>query len=470
HGRKVFAILLLQDLAIVPLLALVALLAPGGGEGRAPAWLALIKIVSALGVVILAGRYLLSPLFRILASSRAREVMTAAALLVVLAAASAMTFAGLSPALGALLAGVLLAESTYRHELEADIEPFRGLFMGLFFMSVGMTVDPGVIARDWLIVLGGVVFVIVIKTVSTYGLMRVMRNSHETSVLTALFLPQAGEFGFVLYSAALASGVMPQEMASRLVALVILSMALTPPLLTLAPRLLRRKAGREREETFEGAGGGVLLIGFGRFGQIVSQLLVLEGIDVTAIDIDVEMIEAAERFGFKVYYGDGTRLDVLRAAGAERAHIICVCVEKKETANHIVDVVRATFPLARLYVRSYDRIHTLELLERDVDFEVRETYESAIVFGRAALEGLELEPERVTELELEMRRRDRERLALQQQGTLEAGSEGVYTRLVPRPEPLTSPRRKGVVLHGPDASGTEAGPSPPSPRDGEREP
>ncbi len=470
HGRKVFAILLLQDLAIVPLLALVALLAPGGGEGREPAWFAALKIACALGVVIVAGRFLLSPLFRILASSRAREVMTAAALLVVLAAASAMTFAGLSPALGALLAGLLLAESTYRHELKADIEPFRGLFLGLFFMSVGMTVDPGVVARAWLVLLGAVASLFVIKIVSIYGLMRAMRNSHETSVRTALLLPQAGEFGFVLYSAALAAGVIPQEMATRLVALVILTMALTPPLLALAPRLLRRRPGREREETFEGARGGVLLIGFGRFGQIVSQLLVLEGIDVTAIDIDVEMIEAAERFGFKVYYSDGTRLEVLRAAGAERAYIICVCVEKKETASHIVDAVRATFPLARLYVRSYDRIHTLELLERGVDFEVRETYESAISFGRAALEGLELPPEHVTELEVEMRRRDRERLALQQQGTLESGREGVYTRLVPRPEPLTSPRRKGVVLHRPDASGTEAGPTPPSPRDGEHEP
>jgi monovalent cation:proton antiporter-2 (CPA2) family protein len=448
HGQKAFAILLLQDLAVVPLLALVAFLAPGGGSSGEPAWVSATKIVGALATVILAGRYLLSPFFRILARAGAREIMTAAALLVVIAAAQLMTYAGLSSALGAFLAGIMLAESSYRHELEADVEPFRGLLLGLFFISVGMTVDLGVVARFWPVLLGAAVTLTFIKVGVVYGLVRVTGGGHATAIRTALHLPQGGEFGFVLFSAAVTAGVMGQEQATLLVALVTISMALTPMLVALAPKLAREAPARVREESFEGATGSVIIVGFGRFGQIVSQMLLPDGIEVTAIDNDVEMIEAAERFGFKVYFGDGARLDVLRASGAERARLICVCVDKKETATRIVEVARRAFPLARFLVRAYDRVHALELLERGVDFQMRETYESAIAFGRAALEGLELPSERVAELEDDMRRRDRERFALQQQGGgVLAGADRFYARPVPRPEPLTSPRRKGVALN-----------------------
>jgi voltage-gated potassium channel Kch len=238
------------------------------------------------------------------------------------------------------------------------------------------------------------------------------------------------------------------------VALVTLTMALTPLLAALAPRLARTRAAPEREEHFEDARGSVLVIGFGRFGQIVSQLLLPEGIDVTAIDNDVEMIEAAERFGFKVYYGDGTRLDVLRAAGAERARLICVCVERQEAASRIVELCRTSFPLARVYVRAFDRVHALELVEHGAHFQMRETFESAIAFGRAALGEMGLSPERVAELEEDIRRRDRERFALQQQGRNPlAGGDKLYTRPVPRPEPLTQPQREAVTLN--PAAGTE---------------
>jgi monovalent cation:proton antiporter-2 (CPA2) family protein len=457
HGQKAFAILLFQDLAVVPLLALVAVLAPGEGGGGAPVWLSALRAVVAVTAVVLIGRYLLNPFFRILARARAREIMTAAALLVVIAAAILMTHAGLSPALGAFLAGILLAESRYRHQLEADIEPFRGLLLGLFFVAVGMTVDLGIIVRAWPFILGAMVTLTVIKTGVVYGLMRLRRQGHDTAVRTALFLAQGGEFGFVLYSAALAAGIMGQEQSTRLVAIVTLTMALTPLLGALAPRLVRKPAVREREETFAGAGGPVLIIGFGRFGQVLSQLLLPEGFDVTTIDNDVEMIEAAERFGFKVYYGDGARLDVLRAAGVEHARLICVCVDEKEVATRIVEVVRAVCPLSRLYVRSFDRIHALELLERGADYEIRETYESAIAMGRASLEALGMPRERVAEVEEDMRRRDRERFALQQQGgDLYAGADRLYTRPVPRPEPLTSPRRKGVALNPAEVPGAGA--------------
>ncbi|WP_164019272.1 monovalent cation:proton antiporter-2 (CPA2) family protein [Pyxidicoccus trucidator] len=448
HGQKAFAILLLQDLAIVPLLALVALLSPQDSAGGEPAWLSAAKMVGGVVAVVLTGRYLLSPFFRVLASAGAHEVMTAAALLVVVAAATVMTYVGLSAALGAFLAGVLLAESSYRHELEADIEPFRGLLLGLFFITVGMTVELRVIARHWPLLLGALVTVTVIKTGVVYGLMRLLRSDHEVSMRTALLLPQGGEFGFVLFATAVSAGVMAQEQATLLVALVTLTMALTPLLAVLAPRLARTRARPERKETFEGVRGSVLMIGFGRFGQVASQLLLAEGVDVTAIDNDVEMIEAAERFGFRVYFGDGTRLDVLRAAGAERARLICVCVEKKESASRIVELCRTTFPLTPVYARAFDRVHALELLEHGAHYQLRETFESAIAFGRAALVGLRLPPERVATVEEDVRQRDRDRFALQQQGRdYRAGNDKLYTRPVPRPEPFIPPQRQAVSLN-----------------------
>lgn len=446
HGQKAFAILLFQDLAVVPLLALVTILSPKSAAAGPSMGFAALKMIGAVAILIFVGRYLLNPFFRILANTGAREVMTAAALLVVLGAAGLMTYAGLSSALGAFLAGIMLAESSYRHELEADVEPFRGLLLGLFFVSVGMSVELGVVALYWKLLLGALITLTVIKVGVIYALVRLSRGDHATAIRTALHLPQGGEFGFVLFATAVSAGVMPQEQATLLVALVTLSMAITPLLVALAPRFIRQEV-REREEDFDGAKGSVLLVGFGRFGQVVSQLLLPEGIEITAIDNDLEMIEAAERFGFKVYFGDGDRLEVLRAAGAGHARLICVCVDRKETASHIVEMARSAFPLAQIYVRAFDRVHALELLEHGAHFQMRETYESAIAFGKAALEGLELAPERILELEADMRARDRERFALQQQGDTLAGRDRLVTRPVPRPEPLVDPKRKSVVLN-----------------------
>jgi monovalent cation:proton antiporter-2 (CPA2) family protein len=448
HGEKAFAILLFQDLAVVPLLALVSLLAPAApGEvtSSADVWLAALRMLAAVGSVVLVGRFLLNPLFRLIASTGAREIMTAAALLLVLAAAGVMTYAGLSPALGAFLAGIMLAESSYRHELEADVEPFRGLLLGLFFISVGMSVDLRLIGEFAGLLLAALLTLTVLKTGVIYGLVRWSGGSHETAVKTGFLLPQGGEFGFVLFSTAVARGVMEQEQATLLIGLVTMSMALSPLLQALVPRLIRAEA-RTREDEFQVAKGSVLMIGFGRFGQIVSQLLLLEGTEVTAIDNDLEMIEAAEKFGFRVFFGDGSRLDVLRAAGAQRARLICICVEKKEVATQITAMVREAFPLAQIYARAYDRGHALELLERGADYQMRETYESAIVFGRAALEGLELEAERITEIESDFRMRDRERFVLQQQGDTYAGTQHLATRPMPRPEPLVEPKKRGVKI------------------------
>ncbi len=446
HGQKAFAILLMQDLAIVPLLALVAILSPESSSTGTPLWLSAVKMIGAVGSVIAIGRYVLSPFFRVLASTGAREIMTAAALLVVLGAAGLMTAVGLSSALGAFLAGIMLAESSYRHELEADVEPFRGLLLGLFFVSVGMSVDLHVIARSWAILLGALLTLTVIKVGVVYALVRHATKDHVTALRTAMLLPQGGEFGFVLFATAVSAKVMEQEQATLLVALVTLSMALTPVLGAITPLLVRQEK-RSRDETFDGAKGSILLVGFGRFGQIVAQMLLSQGCEVTAIDNDLDMIEAAERFGFKVYFGDGTRLDVLRAAGAEHARVVCVCVDDKAAATKTLEVLREAFPLAQVYVRAYDRVHALELLERGADFQIRETYESAIAFGRAALQGLELEPERVAEIEADVRTRDRERFALQQQGDVQGARDKLLVRPVPIPEPLVEPKRKGVALN-----------------------
>jgi len=446
HGRKAFSILLFQDLAVVPLLALAALLSPTQRTGGPPVWLAALAMVAAVAGLILCGRYLLNPMLRVLANTGARESMTAAALLTVIAAAGAMTSVGLSSALGAFIAGIMLSGSSYRHELEADVEPFRGLLLGLFFVSVGMSVDLAIIAHSWRVLLLALLTLTVIKVAVVYALVRWTGEGHGAAMRTALLLSQGGEFAFVLFATAVAARVMTREHASLLVALVTLSMAVTPLLVVLTPLLAREKA-RGRDESFENANGEVIVIGFGRFGQVVSQMLLVQGVTVTAIDNDIEMIEAAERFGFRVYYGDGARLDVLRAAGADRARLICICVDNKHAATHILEHARGSFPLARVLVRSYDRVHALEVLERGAHYQVRETYESAIVLGRLALEGLELSPERVAEVEDDVRTRDRERFALEQQGGVEAGRQRLLTRPVPRPEPLVPPRGPGVPLN-----------------------
>jgi len=443
NGRAAFSILLLQDLAIVPLLALVAFLSPQeAGQEAGSSWLGLfLTVVGAVGGAVLAGRYLLNPFFRVVARFGTSESMTAAALLVVLGAAALMASAGLSMAMGAFLAGVLLAESDYRHELEADIEPFRGLLLGLFFISVGMSVDIGLIAANWLALLAAVSVLVAAKAATLYGLARLFGHDHDTALRAALTLAQGGEFGFVLFATAVGAGVMLPGQANLLVAVVALSMAATPLVVRVGQPLLCGGRNRpEPEEDFSDANGSVLVVGFGRFGQLACQVFLARGLRPTIIDNDVEMIEAAGRFGSRVHYGDGTRLDVLRAAGAGRVKLIAVCTDAAATTTKVVAVVREAFPDTPCFARSYDRVHSLELIRRGVAAEVRETMESALAFGREVLVGLGAprpEAERIVD---DVRRRDRERLEAQLEGGLYAGME--HLRL--RPEPLTPPAPKRV--------------------------
>ena len=455
-GQRAVSILLLEDLAIVPLLALVAVLASLTGtqaDDARPAWQAVALGLAVIAAVVAAGRWLLDPFFRLLAKSGAREVMTAAALLVVLGAALFMQWGGLSMAMGAFLAGVLLSESTFRHQLEADIEPFRGILLGLFFLSVGMSLDLAVVWQNWAVVLGGVLLFMVVKALGIYGVARLFRAGHDEAIHRAATFAQGGEFAFVLYGAALGAGLFDAATAATMTAIVILSMALTPLVLIATDRLApRREVSLDGVDKADGLQGRVLVIGFGRFAQVVSQPLLAHRIDVSLIETDVEMIQAAADFGFKVYYGDGTRLDVLRASGAAEAEAILVCVDKPEVADRIVELCKAEFPLARLYVRAFDRGHVLRLVEAGVEYQIRETFESALVFGQAVLVDLGVEEIEAVETIRDVRRRDEERLQAQIVGGIEAGKALIRGNLVtPEPTPLTAPNRKAKALN-PDAA------------------
>jgi glutathione-regulated potassium-efflux system protein KefB len=454
HGQKMVSILLLEDLAIVPLLAIVAFYAPATGT-ESP-WISVGIAALSLACLVAAGLWLLNPLFRILAAANAREVMTAAALLVVLGAALLMQLGGLSMAMGAFLAGVLLAESTFRHQLEADIEPFRGILLGLFFLSVGMALDLGVIVSEWRIIVAGVLAYMIVKGIGIYLVARLTRATHDEALYRAALFAQGGEFAFVLYSAAATAGIITANNNAAFTAIVILSMALTP-FSIIALRWLMPKS----EQSFDGVDkaanleGSVLLIGFGRFGQVVSHSLLARGLDVSIIDTDTEMIRSAADFGFKVYYGDGTRLDVLQASGAGRAEAIIVCVDKRDAATRIARLVKDQFPLAKLLVRSFDREHALTLVELGVDVQVRETFDSAMTMGEAALTELGVPPEEVAEVIEDVRRRDVERFKLEQVGGVMAGVDllrGNMPRM--KQKPLTQPKRQAQALSEETAAAT----------------
>jgi monovalent cation:proton antiporter-2 (CPA2) family protein len=450
YGQRAFAILLFQDMAVVPLLAALPLLAQGEASPHASladGLRAVALIAGAIALIVVAGRYLLNPFFRLLAQTGSREVMTAAALLVVLGAALLMQKAGMSMALGAFLAGVLLAESNYRHELEADIEPFRGLLLALFFMGIGMSIDAVVVlANIWLILVAAVI-ITVLKAAIVWLLFRATCAHRGDALRAGSVLTGAGEFAFVLIPLGGSLGALDARQASLLTAIAATTMLLGPLVATLTDALLRHFARPAEQEAddFSEARGSVLVIGFGRFGQIVSQCLLAEGIDVTAIDNDPDMIQQASRFGFKVYYGDGTRLDVLRAAGAVEARLVAICVDNREAASRIVDLVQADFPGTKIYVRAFDRRHSLQLIGKGVDLEVRETYESALLFGRKTLEGLGLDPERAAAIEEFVRRRDLDRLALQQAEGITAGLDLLRAQMAQ--EPLSKPARETRPLN-----------------------
>jgi len=428
YGRKAFSILLLQDLAIVPLMAFAPLLAHMHTTSHRLT--AVAYGVAAIAILLVAGRYLLNPLFGILAQTKAREVMIAAALLVVFGSAFMVEQAGLSPALGAFLAGMLLAESAFRHQLEADIEPFRGILLGLFFMAIGLSLDLEVLARNWLVIVLCVPVAMAVKAVLVYAACRLFSNGHETGVKVAAVLTQHGEFAFVLFSAALAMGLMDREIISTLIAIVILSMVLTPVAVRIGALIVARKGPETDElaEDFEGAGAQVMLIGFSRVGKVVAQALLAGGTEVTIIDHNAENIRNAARLGHRIYFGDGTRADVLRAAGIDKAEIVVICTGKPEQTSRIIELINREWPGKRLYVRAFDRLHVIDLLDRAVEYHVRETFESAIALGSRVLEGLGHPPDEVAEIIADVRRRDERRLMVQKAQGIQAGNDMLHVR------------------------------------------
>jgi glutathione-regulated potassium-efflux system protein KefB len=462
RGQKMVSILLFEDLLIVPLLALVAFMSPAHADGdSASRLLAIASAAGAIVALVAAGLFLLNPLFRLLAAARAREVMAAAALLVVLGAALLMDMGGLSMAMGAFIAGVLLSESTFRHQIEADIEPFRGLLLGLFFLAVGMSLDLDVVVADWRFVLFAVPTMMVTKALCIYAVARLLQAGRAESLDRAVLMAQGGEFAFVLYSAAQSEGVIPGTVNNAMTAVVVLSMALTP-LAALALRRVARHATPSLDgvEPASGQSGSVLIIGFGRFGQVMSQSLLARDVDVTIIDSDVEMIRNAAGFGFKVYYGDGTRLDVLHASGAGSARAIAVCVDDKVAADRIVELAKSTFPQARLLVRAYDRAHKLGLVAAGVDVAIRETFEAALQFGEAALRQLDVDPAEAARVTAEVRKLEAERFELERSAGIGAGAGLMLTNTGPKPTPLTAPRRQAKVL-GPDQGAVDGPPATP---------
>lgn len=423
EGQKSVAILLFEDLMIVPLLAIIALLAPGeASEGNL--WLSIGIGLAAIAFLLAVGYWLLDPMFSLLARARSREAMSAGALLVVLGAALLMEDAGLSTAMGAFLAGVMLSGSRYRHQIEADIEPFRGILMGLFFLSVGMALDLAVVADQWMLVIGLVLAAMVVKGFAVYLIARLTGSTSPAAIRRAVLFAQGGEFAFVLYGAAGGAGILVPEVEALFASVIILSMALTPLLLLAMNRLLPAEA--ESFDGIEGAEdlhGRALLIGFGRFGQMASQGLLARGVEVSIIDTDTEMIRAAESLGFKVYYGDGSRLDILHASGADEAEIIMICIDDEKAIDHIVELVKAEFPQAKLLVRSIDRRHSIALRAVDVDFEIRETVESALAMARQSLLEIGADETEADDIIEDLRARDRRRMAVQLSGGMMAGRD-----------------------------------------------
>ncbi len=388
HGRLAFAILLLQDLAVIPLLALLPLAGAAQVADSTPAAARVLMLIGALALVFIGGRYLLRPWLRRVAAARSRELFTASALLLVLGVAALMAAVGLSMALGAFLAGVLLADSEFRHELENDIEPFKGLLLGLFFMAVGMGLDLSVLRNAWFSVLGGVVGLIVIKGLVLYALGRRARLSPPAARAFALTLAQGGEFAFVLLSLAVANQALPTDKAALLSLIVGLSMAATPLLRLVTERwiepLLARSAPREFDRLPEDA-GPVIIAGFGRFSQIVARVLRLQNIPFTALDRDPTHIQFVSRFGNQVYYGDATRLDLLQTAGVARARLFVLAVSDIDASVRTAQLLRETYPDLKIFARAINREHAYRLLNLGVHYVVRETFGSSIEMAERAL-------------------------------------------------------------------------------------
>lgn len=418
-GQRIVATLIFEDLAIVPLLASIAFLAPEQADAeQATNWTAIGAGLVGVLILVASGKWLMNPLFRMISKAHIREMMTAAALLVVLGSALLMELSGLSMAMGAFVAGVMLSESSFRHQLEADIEPFKGLLLGLFFMGVGMSLDLQLVLNYWLWLLGAVALYVIGKGIAVFIVALLTRLPLREALVRMAIMAHGGEFAFVLFSAAATAGVLSADNQATFTAAVIVSMLLSPLIVIGMQRFVNRKTAKTAPsepnldgiDIAENLEASVLVIGFGRFNQIACQALLARGLSVSVIDADVEKVRIATRFGFKVYYGDGSRLDVLRASGIEQAGAVIIGVADPERSEHIVELIKTEFPLVPVYARTYDRRSAVSLIKKHVDFQVRETFESALLLGRAVIEKLGATETEANDVVDYVRRLDQERV------------------------------------------------------------
>ena len=432
-GERAFSILLLQDLSLIPLITIVAALSRAPVDPTAPTGLtlALYSVGAIIGLVV-AGRVILRPLLRLVGRVGDRELFVVVGLFAVIAASALMYSLGLSIALGAFIAGVMLADSPYRHELELDVEPFRSILLGLFFLAVGMLLDLDVIAAQPLTVLGLAVALVAIKTAVIWALARAFGMAWRPALALALLLSQGGEFGFILFSQAQDALLIAPAAASLFTAVVTLSMVSTPFLMLFARRLEYAgdagPSGAEMDTPAAAPKGRAIVVGYGRFGQMVAQMLHAVDCSVTLIDKKPQQIELSGRFDVKVYYGDGMRLDVLRQAGAEEAQLIAFCTDDRTLSKATLEQIHEAFPHARLLVRTFDRRQMVDLAGAPMHFAVREVYESAIAMGLAALQTIDIDPREIEEAERAVRQLDEARLAAQMEsGDLTAARDLRFT-------------------------------------------
>jgi len=387
-GRDAFSVLLFQDLAFIPLVAAVPLLA-GGSMADTVSWRDVLGAIAVAVAIVVGGRFVVTPLFRLLGGARTPEVFTAMALLVVVGTATLAHVAGLSTSLGAFLAGVLLSDSSYRHELQADIEPFEGLLLGFFFMSVGMSANLNLVLAEPMLIVAGVIGLVAVKAAIVLALGYVAGQDSKTAIRFALALPQGSEFSFVLFGVAVAAGTLAQAEADRAMLIVALSMAATPLLFATSEKLivprLRTHTPEPAYDRIESQGTPVIIAGFGRMGQIVGRLLRLQGIPFTALDKDPDQVEVLRRFGTVVYFGDPTRLELLRAAGAAEAKILVIAVDETEETLRLAEIAKRHFPHLKVMSRARNRRHVHLLMDRGLTDIVRETFHSSLKLSEMVL-------------------------------------------------------------------------------------
>ncbi|WP_339827187.1 monovalent cation:proton antiporter-2 (CPA2) family protein [uncultured Parasphingorhabdus sp.] len=427
-GEKAFSILLFQDLSIIPLLTIIAALSRAPqDEGGPSGWLTALYAVLAIGGLILAGKYLLQPLLKVIGRIAERELFIVAGLVAVFGGAALMEFIGLSPALGAFIAGVMLANSPYRHELEADIDPFRSLLLGFFFLAVGMMLDINVVIENPGFVLGAAIVLVAVKIAIIFGLGKLFGMDTNPALAMGMLLSQGGEFGFVLFSEAEKALLIEPEASSLFGAIITISMATTPFLMLLARRFSSgaSKSSADLEDPSNAGRASVIVVGQGRFGQTVSQVLMAAKIPLTLIDIKPEQIDVHQQFGAKVFYGDGTRVDLLRRAGAHEADAIVFCMDDKEFGPEQVRAIVQSFPETKIFVRVYDRRQLIALKGLGIVGMKREMFESAIHLARQTMFAIDLDSSLIEEVDEEFRQRDCDRLEAQMKsgGDMLAGGE-----------------------------------------------